>query len=327
MSDFASAAMVRVLAQGMRERGLQPPDEAAQVGTEAAAMATVTLALKRRVVHSAVRQGGFECLALLGRGLHHFRNDPTHLALASARDAAELFARWARLERYVHSRHRCVLSSMELQEARLRHVAPGGGEPPRAAEDLVVLGLLAALLEAIGLHEVRAWAGGVPVLPQPDPQALVRAAGRRGGTAHWRLAWSGTAQPRSGITPAALQPGLDQLLAPVGWPVPLHDCARVLLSELTQPPPLPALAQRLGWAPRSLQRALLRAGLGYAALLAELRCRTGAWWLLHTRAPIAELGFVCGYADQSHFTRELRRRVGMTPARYREAFAVPGGGG
>jgi AraC-like DNA-binding protein len=326
VSDFASAAMIRVLVQGMRESGLQPPAEAARAGIETAAMATVSLDLKRRVVASAVQQGGFECLAPLGRGLHHYRNDPTHLALASARDASELFARWARLERYVHSRHRCQVLSLGDQDALLRHVTLRGGEPPQSAEDLVVLGLLAALLQAIGLEDVQAWAGDVPVLPQPDAPALARAAGRRGGTADWRLTWSGPARPRAAAASAAAQPGLDELLAPAGWPAPLHDCARVLLSELTQPPPLPVLAQRLGWAPRSLQRALSRAGLGYAALLAELRCRAGAWWLLHTRASIAELGFVCGYADQSHFTRELQRRVGLTPARYREAFAAPGTG-
>jgi AraC-like DNA-binding protein len=318
MNDFASAAMVRVLVQGMRELGMQPPAQAAQAGTEAAAMATVTLALKRQVVQSAVQQGGLACLAALGCGVHHYRNDPTHLALASARDAAELFSRWSRLERYVHSRHRCELLAIGHDEARLRHVALRGA-PPRMAEDLVVLGLIAALLQAIGLHDVRAWAADVPVLPETDASALARIAALPGASATWRLAWRARAAPPA--QHAGGQPALADLLAPADWPAPLHDSARVLLADLTQPPPLPALAKRLGRAPRSLQRALARAGLGYAALLAELRCRAGAWWLLHSQAPIAELGFLCGYADQSHFTRELHRRVGMTPARYRAAFA------
>ena len=38
-------------------------------------------------------------------------------------------------------------------------------------------------------------------------------------------------------------------------------------------------------------------------------------------APLAEVGFLCGYADQAHFTREFRRRVGLPPERYRRAFA------
>lgn len=79
--------------------------------------------------------------------------------------------------------------------------------------------------------------------------------------------------------------------------------------------------------PRSLQRELSRAGTHCRAMLAELRGRAAAWWLLERDAPIAEIGFLCGYADQPHFTRQFRDRVGMTPARYREAFTRRASGG
>jgi AraC-like DNA-binding protein len=324
MSDFASAAMVRVLVRGMRQQGLQPPEAALRACTEPAASAIVTLELKRQVVQSALQQGGLACLALLGQGVHHDRNDPTHLALASARDAADLFRRWSRLERYVHSRHRCELLAIGDDEAQLQHVARHNAAP-LVAEDLVVLGLLAALLQASGFSDVRAWAGGAAVLPNPDIRGLERVAARPGASAEWRLAWRGRPIRPRAVEADAARPTMADLLVSADWPAPLHHTARELLADLTQPPPLAALARRLGWAPRSLQRALSHAGLGYAPLLAELRCRAGAWWLLHSQASIAELGFVCGYADQSHFTRELRRRVGMTPARYREAFGTAPG--
>lgn len=321
MSDFASAAMVRVLAQGMRELGLRPPAEAAQAGT----VATVALDLKRLVVTSAVEQGGLGCLALLGRGLHHYRHDPTHIALVSARSAEELFVRWARLERYIHSRHRCEILSLRHGQARLRHVSRGA-LPPLAAEDLVVLGLLAALLEALGLQAVHARAGEAAVYPQADTAALERAVAA-GRTGLWQLDWRGEVAPRPSPSAArrrvdAPSPRLEELVVPQSWPAPLGDCAEVLLADLAHPTPLPALAAALKQAPRSLQRSLTRAGLGYAPLLAELRCRAAAWWLLRSTMPIAEVGFVCGFADQPHFTRELQRRVGLPPARYREAFAA-----
>jgi AraC-like DNA-binding protein len=72
---------------------------------------------------------------------------------------------------------------------------------------------------------------------------------------------------------------------------------------------------------RSLQRSLNRAGLSYSQLLAEARCRSASWWLMCSASPIAEIGYLCGYADQSHFTRDFRYRVGMTPVRYRTEFA------
>jgi AraC-like DNA-binding protein len=303
--------MVRVLVQGMRELGLEPPHPALHQALHTGAVATVPLALKRLVVAAAVQQGGLACLPLLGRGLHHYRHDPTHLALVSARSAGELFARWGRLERYIHSRHRCELLRLEPHQALLRHVARSG-PPPLPAEDLVVLGLLAALLEAIGLQAVRAFAGGVQVYPRADTASGA-------GTAHWRLEWQGEVEPRPPAG-SARGPALADLAPPASWPAPLADCAAALLGDLAHPLPLPTLATALGRAPRSLQRALAQSGLGYAALLAELRCRAAAWWLVRSALPIAEVGFVCGYADQPHFTRELRRRVGMTPARYRRAF-------
>ncbi len=80
------------------------------------------------------------------------------------------------------------------------------------------------------------------------------------------------------------------------------------------------LAEGLGFPVRTLQRRLGHAGLSPSRLLAEARCRSGAWRLLHTADPIAEVGFLSGFADQAHFTRELRRRVGLPPAAYRAAF-------
>ena len=322
MSDFASAAMIRVLVQGMRELGFEPPAEAARAGTHGGPVATVSLNLKRLVVASAVQQGGLACLAVLGRGVHRYRQDPTHVALASARSAAEFFARWQRLERYVHSRHRCELLDIRPGTARLRHVCRDGSAPPMAAEDLVVLGLLAALLEATGLKDVEARAGGAAVFPRADAEALTRAAAG-GKTADWLLTWQGEAAPAWNAPPAhqaSWQPTLDDLLPPSAWPEVLRESARLLLTDLAHPLPLPDLATALGRAPRSLQRELARAGLGYAPLLAELRCRAAACWLLRSPATIAQIGFLCGYADQAHFTRDLRRRVGLTPARYREAF-------
>ena len=337
MSDFASAAMVRVLVQGLRELGLQPPPEAAQAAAQGARAATVQLGLKRSLVASAVAQGGLACLPLLGRGLRRYRHDPTHRALASARGVDDLLARWQRLERYIHSRHRCDVVALHRGRARLRHVARAGTPPPQPAEDLVVLGLLATLLEELGLQDVQARAGGVPAYPHADAAGLARAAAA-GSTAQWQLAWRAGPGPGAGraasvdgaahredtdrTAATGWQPAADELVAFAEWPSPLADCARVLLRDLMHPPALPALAAALGWAPRSLQRALAGTGLGYAPLLAELRCRAAACWLLRSTAPIAEVGFVCGYADQPHFTREMCRRVGMTPARYREAFAT-----
>ncbi len=35
----------------------------------------------------------------------------------------------------------------------------------------------------------------------------------------------------------------------------------------------------------------------------------------------AEVAYLCGFADQAHFTRQFKQHTAMTPGLYRDAFA------
>jgi AraC family transcriptional regulator len=41
--------------------------------------------------------------------------------------------------------------------------------------------------------------------------------------------------------------------------------------------------------------------------------------MMHTRQALGEIALQCGFADQAHFTREFKKIVGLTPARYAKA--------
>jgi AraC family transcriptional regulator len=47
------------------------------------------------------------------------------------------------------------------------------------------------------------------------------------------------------------------------------------------------------------------------------RLERAQWLLRHTRIPLARIAADCGFTDQSHMTKQFRRRVGVTPGRYR----------
>ncbi|QEL19766.1 AraC family transcriptional regulator [Limnoglobus roseus] len=55
-------------------------------------------------------------------------------------------------------------------------------------------------------------------------------------------------------------------------------------------------------------------------LLLKLRMDTAAEQLRDTDRPVVAIGFACGYADQSAFTRQFRRTTGLTPGEYRRIF-------
>ena len=54
--------------------------------------------------------------------------------------------------------------------------------------------------------------------------------------------------------------------------------------------------------------------------LRKLRLRMASRALAYTSQALVEVAVSCGFADQSHFTREFRRQFGRTPRDYREHY-------
>jgi AraC-like DNA-binding protein len=309
--DFASSVMVRVLLQGMSGLGLRLPEVADQL-----TQATVPLDLKREVVQSAVEQAGFAVLPLLGRGLHKLAMEPTHLALTAGHSATSLFVRWQRLERYIHSKHRIQWQGLTPTSARVKHAHKDNGPAPLAAEDLVVCGVLCALLEANGLHAIKATADDMELYPNPDSTQVLQCV-QQCQTHTWSLTWQDTEEK-----------GLD-LSLPVSWAqvapptwsqfaCAVGDHVARCLPELVS---VDVAAAVLGMPCRTFQRTLAAESLSYQRIQSDVRFRLAGWYLLESGMAIAEIGFVCGYSDQAHLTREFNRRMGVPPARYRELFS------
>lgn len=69
-----------------------------------------------------------------------------------------------------------------------------------------------------------------------------------------------------------------------------------------------------------LERAIRRAlGLSAKQLLLRLRLEEAILRLRTTDASVAQIAIDCGYYDQSAFTRQFRRVVGLSPGAYRSA--------
>jgi len=54
--------------------------------------------------------------------------------------------------------------------------------------------------------------------------------------------------------------------------------------------------------------------------LRKLRLRIASRALMYTDESLSEIALKCGFADQSHFSREFRRQFGRTPRHYREHY-------
>lgn len=79
------------------------------------------------------------------------------------------------------------------------------------------------------------------------------------------------------------------------------------------------LARRARLSARQLQRRFRELfGVGVKEFILRARIQAAARLLRSSSAPITEVALDCGFYDQSAFTRQFRRRTGMTPQRYRK---------
>lgn len=300
MSDYASAAFVGLILRQMAAAGIAPPADL-QIAATPGGPPLVTLDLKRRLLAHACQMAGPAFVLTVGQGIHAVPNDPTLDVLRRAGDPAALLDRWSRLEKYHHSHHRVEVLQIDEGGARLRHRSLRG-PAPAALESLAVLGLLVALLQAIGCEEIAADLDGGPAVR--DGRAILAA--QPLNAAEWTLRWNGLRTEKR-IVPPPPQPGL------------IEQLYTLLDDDPVRPWPISVMADALGLSTRDLQRRLQREGASYSGILRDARVRRAARAMLDKPTSLAEIGYATGFADQAHFTREFRRILGASPAEWRRA--------
>lgn len=303
MKDFAASAMMRLVRLGLQRAGI----DLATLRPPTAAGAWVPLSDKRHLLDLLMQSHGPLLLLKLGEAVDDAADEPTLAALTEARSPLELIQRWQRLERFVHSRHRVLTLSSTGSGCTLRHVSLKEGEAPTAPEDLLVLGLLMGLLRRIGTLDLRArFSGDVPWRQAGDGWRLDL---WPCDTAAWEIAW------RPPLSPQAPPP------MPAAAATP--EAARALLAaDCAAAWTLARLAASMGLAPRTLQRRLQDAGTSFSSLWTEVRLAKAARQLMAGQDAVAQVGYLCGFADQAHFTRSFRRHTAMTPTVYRGQFSA-----
>jgi AraC-like DNA-binding protein len=113
----------------------------------------------------------------------------------------------------------------------------------------------------------------------------------------------------------AQPPGLSLAARTVKW----------LQSHYSEPATLAAAARAVGTSVSTLVHRLKReTGKSFKRLLTETRVAEAKRLLATTALEISEIADRCGFFDQSHFTRTLKRAINLTPGQFRRLLRVPG---
>ncbi|NRQ33754.1 helix-turn-helix domain-containing protein [Nonomuraea sp. NN258] len=324
---YSAAAMVSLVAASLRRRGLPLPFEASVLdgggGVAGRDGTRVSLSAKRRLLAAVAEAYGEGELVLAGQAAIGGPFDALGHALASAPTPGECLARWRRLERYVHSRHRTIITTQtaeptgSAETARttdgvvVHHTAPAG-PPPVRHESLLVAGVLAGLLSAQGCTTVRLSLAHKAMPPVTttllDGGRLVAPRVPPGPVDRFRLTWTQGA-PRQ--TPTEPEP------PPAGRGTVTEAVLRRILTDPTRRWTLGELAAATGTSARTLQRRLREEGGSFSTTIATARVMRASALLADAAVPLSTVGFLAGYADGPHFSREFARRSGTSPGRYR----------
>ncbi len=296
--DFASAAMMRLVAAGLARQGISVP-------LNRPAGAHVPRTEKRELLEEILVKHGPLAILQISDAAPHMPPEPLTQALTRALSMGELLDRWQRMERFSHGRHMVHYEPVADDAFYLTHQARDGGAPPSPVESLLVLGLISVLAEMIGCANV----------------VLSTEAGYV-----WRQAQSWH-EPVTNDAPGRVKlsgRAMDQKVQP--WdPGSPGDCRANIRGRITADPvrrwSLSELAADTGTSVRTLQRRLSENSMSFSRILAEARLEVAAGYLCDARGPsLAEIGFLAGYSDQAHFTRSFSRAVGTTPSIYRAEF-------
>ncbi|MEM7269043.1 MAG: AraC family transcriptional regulator [Pseudomonadota bacterium] len=298
MEDFASSAMMRLVGAGLRRQGIAPSGGRPEPGGH------VALASKRAALLAIAEHHGPLALLRIGEAIEDVGDEPTLAALEPASDPLEIIERWRRLEGYVHSKHRTEILESDERSVVVRHHAYRGSEPPLREEDLLIFGVIVALVRWVGASGVRATPVGETQWCYQDEWIVAPSSA---SAAAWTIEWADVDEERSKI------------------PVGNSSLADLLREDLSRKWSVAQAALALGKSARSLQRELGEAGMTYSQVVASVRAAAAMRMLQSSKRSLGEIGFLCGYADQAHFTRSFRNEMAATPSDIRAGLEVQAG--
>jgi len=236
---------------------------------------------------------------------------------------AALIRKLTKYDRYLHPRRR-----MELCTEGENFVIVENTSPPSAelsvADELFACGTVRGLLKRIGCQRVRvtwesvrseSYHGPLGELGMHPPPVEKHS--------RWRFEWDAFNRP-------PFIPGLDEFFLagndsshrPGARRFP-EKIAQLVTKRLSDRPTASEIAEELNVSVRTLQRKLREHGTSYSEIYQASRLKSATHLLESTTLTITEIGFMTGFSDTAHFSREFKRATRRSPMEFRRDLMKP----
>ncbi|WP_171044292.1 helix-turn-helix transcriptional regulator [Pseudoalteromonas citrea] len=323
-SAFASRMMLNILRSGLSTLGLNMiADDTKEVS------ARIPLTTKQNWVNDVAKLYDITTLLRLGVGVSDFIGTPIGRALLTNSSEHTLIKKWQRLERYIHSQH-FITAEFTSHYVKVSHCS-NTEHQPTVEEDFAVLGVLCALLQHVS---------GQPVLLCTSenkcscvfelPSNVIRAPFKAKSYAQMSAQrnWYIHFETNVSAKQSDMAEGKGQFIDDLRIMSPAHmtesnsailaNLAQVIMSLGLLDIDLPKVAHSLALSVRTLQRRLGQLNMKFSSIVQEVRVKHAGILLLEGQLGISEIGFICGFSDQAHFSRVFKMWTGLSPKQYGE---------
>ena len=258
-------------------------------------------------------QDGPGAIIALSRRIAELAGNPIITAVCGAPDAHLIAARWQRLERFGHNRHRTRTIEHAGRDdgaelLRLEHYDTRGAAFPWQ-NDMFVWGLYIGLFDACGATVERAIIAGSNIL-EPGDLGLNELYEDRVLTREitFVVRFAGAIGAAEGADDCTS--GMRQRVE------------ALLRGDLIHSWVLDEVAEALRASKRSVQRGLSDQGTSFSASLRMVRVSAARKMIEETDQSLTAIAFCTGFADLAHFTRTFTREHGVAPSAYRSVLQV-----
>jgi len=293
MDDFASTALYNLIVTELKRQGFAATPNRQFAGK-------IDRHEKANLLAAALQQLGPSAILKIGLGIQHASAQQMGSVLARAVNVHDLMARWQRLESYFHGKHRVRILEHGEKNITLEHISLSNEKSSRG-EDLVIAGLLAALMQKIGVERLNLKIDDHLVIAnsriQEDLSQLQL-------TSIWSFNWDRISTVQCEIIQALPAESV------------LERLSNLFMSDPGRGWKLALAAKVLAMSTRNLQRQLAQEGVSFQVLLRSVRADTAASLMTETESELAQIGYLAGFSDQAHFSRDFKVRFNMTPREY-----------
>ncbi len=327
MSDFAKASLV-----GLISHQLQKTNPEVLKGTatsvDAVRNARVPAKKKRDFLDLIWRKTGAHTLLSIGQGIRDIGYDPVWHEAVRAESPDVVFEKWRRFEKFGHSRNRLRITYNGKDQATFERYAVRG-DMPTTPENLLICGLVIALLEingCKGLYCDMPLTDGTIHRIRNNAQFLIPSNADLLDTTGWSIKWHGISDGNSGKS----VPVTEQQLPAINLPSTCKQTLKnwvlsvvgLMMQDVSRQWKIDRLAALAGVSKRSFQRRLHDAGLSFSHLVRLVRVHEACRLLRQPDISITTIGYCAGFSDSAHFSRDFRASVGMAPSQYRNTMVA-----